>query len=297
VKTETSIDWFSVTFPFATKLKDIAPYRGKMMRCKSPIPVYRDAYEILPHGAKILIGSEERLGKHLILSGKVLQSMRSANISEHAMYRNFRLFGGKIGRIDLALDIFDNEEMSVDMFEKRLYDIKTSLVGSKKISGNGLGETLYVGNMKSRSRRLRIYNKGLEQGVSRTWVRVEYEKRRGADKMADTIFSSQRSISSMLKGVIDFPNWAAWQKVIGDYENKVQRGEAVHREVINGAKLNWIVEQAVPALADLMIEDAKKNVNIEDYDITDGVAFETFISALNASLAFKMNNLTNAEKI
>jgi len=283
----TCFDWMSITFADEYSILDIIPYKTELRACKSPIPVYGVAFEALPHGAKILISNHDRLGKHLILSGKVLQSIRASGLSMKQLYEHFKRLNGKFSRVDIALDIVDIDNMSVDDFLKKMNDAKTALCGYKYIANGENAETIYVGNIKSKSRKLRIYNKGLEQNLPILWTRVEYEKRRGANNMASRMFDKEQGIKEVVKSVIDFPTWGLWQEVIGKDIADTTRGEALVSHKNWHDTLNWLCNSAAPALANCLLEEAKENVFSDDFVLEDSVTIDTFISVLNAEIAKK----------
>lgn len=284
----THIDWLSVTFPSKTPLLDIIPYRCHLVVTKSPIPVYNLAYEALPLGAKVMVSGSERLGTHLILSGKVLARLRDNGITGRMIYEHVKRNNGKFSRVDIALNITEIENIGVRDFLEKMTSCMTRLKGYKYIASDEAVETLYVGNMKSKSRKLRIYDKAIEQGIEDyNWIRIEYEKRNNADGLLASMFADGNSISSIIKSVIDFPDWGLYQEIINAEPSPIVRGKAKvdNREWLE--KLNWICESAIPALADCMYLEAKEHVLEGDFNISEGVVMETFISVLNAEIAKK----------
>ena len=284
----THIDWLSVTFPSSTPLLDIVPYRCSLMVTKSPIPVYNTAYEALPLGAKVLLSNSERLGIHLILSGKVLARLRDNGISGKMIYDNVKRLKGKFSRVDIALNITEIKDIGVRDFLEKMTDCMTRLKGYKYIASDEAVETLYVGNMKSKSRKLRIYDKAIEQGIEEyTWIRIEYEKRNNAEGLLASMFEDGNSISSIIKSVIDFPEWELYQEIMNTEASPIVRGKAKvdNREWIE--KLNWVCESAIPALVDCMYQEGKEHILEDDFNISDGIVMETFISVLNAEIAKK----------
>ena len=287
MKISTCYDWFSLTFRHETRIENIIPYEHRLEITKSPIPVYEQAFIAYPHGAKILFSKNERMGKHLILSGKVLQSMRQSGIAAYDLFKHFKSLGGTFSRCDVALDIVDAENMSVDKFLENMSDADTKLSGYKYIASHENVETLYLGNMRSKSRKLRIYNKGIEQGLPILWTRVEYEKRRGADNMMNNMMLNKVSIQSIIKSVVDFPKWQKWQEIIGVDIADTTRGNGIQSSKDWQLRLEWLTESAASALANCMIMEANENINNKDFSLDDSVTLNTFISALNAHLSKK----------
>lgn len=82
-----------------------------------------------------------------------------------------------ISRLDVACDVFDSEDFTVskiwDFVRRRKYVCKSKRV----VHGEGDEEWIYFGSAAS-DRRLRIYNKALEQGIpDQKWVRAEFQLR------------------------------------------------------------------------------------------------------------------------
>jgi len=282
------VDWYSITYPYDTRIKDILPegFDWRLKRVKSPIPVYPLCYEASPLGIKILRG-ERRLGTHVIMSGKCLIHCRENGYTDTQIWTDIARMGGKISRIDLALDVLDSDEFTVNEIMTRYYDneCQTSLGGSKYIGSGETIETLYLGSMKSRSRRFRVYNKGIEQGVDYKWLRIEYEKRRGAMTTARNHFVHGSTIASIIKGVVNFPKWQLWQDVFNCEPAIIHREKPEQTDWVD--KLAWLCQTSVPALANAVKaeSDAKGGVAVEDSEVLN-----TFAACLSAELRRRFDN-------
>ncbi len=282
INTAQSIDWYSITYPFETKTSDILPKDCplELKRIKSPIPVYSIAYEVIPYGIKVLRGLE-RLGLHVIYSGKTLLALREDGITDLDIWQTMQKNEGKLSRIDFALDIFDDEELNVNNV-KAAHDngeCQTKLKGSKFIGEAQEFETLYIGNWKSKARRFRVYNKGIEQMVDYLWVRIEYEKRRQATNTARSHFVHNDSIASIIKSAVDFPEWERWQLAFNAEPSVTHRDEKPLPDWV--LKLNWLLDSATPALANTVLLEAQST---EGFVLEDSVVLNTFAASLSAEL-------------
>lgn len=282
MRVQSKIDWLSMTFShhhtYTTFLPQIL--QGFMQRIKSPIPVYKMAYE-LPYGAKLLTNGGDRLGQHLILSGKVLAKIR--NEDEHFLADLYDTFLGtrpNVSRIDIAVDVFDSDEFTVDMIAKRheAGTCETLLEGAKFIGTNEAYETLYLGNPKSKARKLRIYDKKVESGcdVCDKWVRIEYEKRRGAKNLYRKVMEGA-DIRQVINSVVSFPAWDTWREIMTAEQDTIGRGQA---EELATQRMDWIIKSALPAIA----KEIKKSANEYDTNYNDAPATIIINNILNKLL-------------
>ncbi len=288
----TRIDWMSITFPHEEALMMLLPFEHRITPIKSPIPVYPICFETFPHRAKILVSNQDKLGKHIILSGKTLQSMYDDDISAKSIYTHITANKGKFSRIDIALDIFDVPEFTVQKFLGMLEYADTALKGHKYIGSENGVETVYLGNMKSRSRRFRCYDKAVEQEITDfSWVRLEYEKRRKADLLAKRVFIDEISIASLIKGVIDFPNWSLYQSVMNCEKSTTFRGKEIYEKKDWHDTLEWLISTACASLANCTYEEFLDQIDTDSdtWSISDSVVLNRFSDALAAKLREKFD--------
>ncbi|MCK5642301.1 MAG: replication initiation factor domain-containing protein [Gammaproteobacteria bacterium] len=289
----TRIDWMSITFPHEEALMRLLPFEHRIKPIKSPIPIYPICFETFPHRAKILVSNQDRLGKHIILSGKTLQSMYDDDISAKSIYTHITANKGKFSRIDIALDIFDVPDFTVQKFLGMLDHADTALKGHKYIGSENGVETVYLGNMKSRSRRFRCYDKAVEQGITDfAWVRLEYEKRRKANLLAKRVFIDEISIASLIKGIIDFPNWKLYQDVMNCEKSTTFRGKEIYEKKSWEDTLEWLITTACTSLANCTYEEFLEQLNTSGniWSIEDSVVLNRFSEALAAKLREKFDS-------
>jgi hypothetical protein len=254
------IDWLSITFAESHRLAAILPTAlvGSVQRIKSPIPVYKDCY-LLPHGAKILMNGGERLGKHLILTGKTLSSMYSENPHTGAeLYGIITDFKANVSRMDVAVDVIGSDDFTVDNVRERHLKEQcvTRLRGSKFIGQDRQTETFYIGNIKSKTGKVRIYNKAIEQNdFTEKWVRIEYEKRKNAKAMMRQMFEYKTSIRDIINAVVSFPSWNTWSEIMGETPQAIGRGK---EEAETDNRMDWILSSALPAIAAEIVKSANE---------------------------------------
>ena len=102
---------------------------------------------------------------------------------------------GKFTRVDTAIDLRATEGHTFDAVFDELSKVAQSgsLVGSKDEFTNGLEKTIATFGSRDSSRYLRIYDKGLEQGLEgRTWLRFEAEfTHEVAHEMTEDMYRTQ----------------------------------------------------------------------------------------------------------
>lgn len=159
-------------------------------------------------------------------------------------------------RIDIAIDVLDGDiEPYQVMDKKKAGRAKTSLRkwNENKAEKHGEGHTVYAGSMKS-ERFVRIYDKSAESGVKGKWTRVEmvFQEDRALQvwKQLQHINDNNALMNfakSLLKSILDFPEWRQWQKAFGS--ESVHEWEEIPRT--DADKWQWLTTQVAPTfLAD-----------------------------------------------
>lgn len=276
------IDWLSITFPHEIKVHNIIEYLppSPLKKISSPIPSYPVAYEYA--GAKILLGHHNS-GIHILLSGKPLDGLRL--LADYPIERLFAMINdlrGKLSRIDLALDVRGFKGFTVDMVYKRhaAKQAKTRLVGSDFVGQDHEIQTLYIGKMNSKSRKFRVYNKGVEQGGEiPDWIRIEYEKRRGAQSTYGALVKGQ-TIASIIKSAVDFPSWELWQTIVGSSVAIIPRDKLEQvSETVD--RIEWIQNSASVAIAKVAFEQF---IDGQCDCVENAPIFDTLSEAISAKL-------------
>jgi len=284
------VDWLSATFPHGTKLTNIIPkyLNAKIDRIKSPIPVYDVAYEVSPTRQKILIGTE-RLGVHTIMSAKTLDIMEFNEVSLQEIWNMIVAYGGKVSRIDLACDVQDCPDFTPEEVRRRFYDgeCDTRLVGSKYIGAENGTETMYIGKMNSRKRKLRVYDKAVQQElVDKYWTRIEYEKRSNAHNTAMAVFDRNQTPRQIISSAATFPRWQLWLDVFSCEPVTIPRIEKPESDWIK--KLNWLLTTYPKAIVNTMIDEY--NDKLKDFEADNSDVLNTFLASLSAEIRIAQNS-------
>lgn len=292
MRTSSRVDWLSITYPYATKLERMLPKdtEYRFVEIKSPIPVYKTAYEINPIGAKLLIG-DERLGKHVIYSGKAMTEIYELQIPILDIWETVQNNYGHITRVDFAVDVFESTTFTVPALRERYFsgECKTSFGRNKEIGENAETETFYFGKMNSKIAKCRVYNKALEQKIENyKWVRIEYEKRKNATNWMRA-FMEGASIKSLIKASVDFPKWHVWQGIFGTEDSATIPREAIP-ETTYDKLLQWILSSAIPAISRAIILEAKDNDKFS-------IAESSTIAIINNALEYRLNKDLFDEKV
>jgi hypothetical protein len=260
-----SIDWVSATLPFRTKVT-IIPHKEKEMIYGWN--GYSDGWK-LDSGALVYLNPDrEEMGLHVRLSGAALNYLKDElHIDPLVLIARLRDGGGKITRLDLAVDVKDG---GIDVMEFiTLADFGLWEGEPRKHScfidgSDGQGKTLYMGRRSSK-RYLRIYDKGAQLMTGEDWVRLEVEyKQDVAQNVArelvaawneadweniDSLESAYQKLPGMIKGVVDFPISTNYQKICGKKGIKVANEK---KGMTNTEK--WLFNASAPVLARLTVE-------------------------------------------
>lgn len=196
------------------------------------------------------------MGNHIIYSGKTLDKIGvNMGMSSVDLIKYHIDSGHTIARLDLAIDFIGYSlwvDDFVQAFEKS--EAKTLLRSATLLKSlTNEGETLYIGSMKKRKNLVRIYNKGIETGMSQDWVRVELQimgkKATLAGREVAETRTIEESILSLIKGVIDFPTVPVWNMLMHDQlsaKMSLSSSKATSTET-------WLFNQVVPSLARVIV--------------------------------------------
>ncbi|SDE61402.1 replication initiation factor domain-containing protein [Desulfuromonas thiophila] len=206
------IDWLEFTLPDDFRIRE--RFRSLEHYLKTPGASFRDAprgmhgykKQIIYGKARILMDGSEGMGVHVILSGEALREMKNNPLDVlHWVLHH----GGKVGRIDLALDNVTGEltlarinravrSGAVTCRAKTYRRMESGLIST----GHVTGETLYFGSAKSDTQ-YRIYDKAAEQGLQGHWVRCEGQYRHeNAQRVAQLIHDARFDVGSVYCGLL-----------------------------------------------------------------------------------------------
>lgn len=190
MKTAWSIDWLSVTFKSGVTDLDIRKacsfgFPLKAWTQSQPRFGYAQAF-VHPLGHSVMANyGRPEMGVHLSLGGRCLRSLGEQGVAAVEMLAWALQEGGKITRVDLAIDVFDVE---IDVIALAQADRVKEAPGTARkwstVGGNDGGTTAYIGSRKS-ERFLRVYDKAAETGQrDRPWTRFELEYKGDSAKAA-----------------------------------------------------------------------------------------------------------------
>lgn len=152
-------------------------------------------------------------------AGKDLDVWRGQNRVDDLIRWAFKS-GARFTRLDVALDLLDCPEAQVSDLLAAMRDGKAKTSGKtwSLIEGSKKGRrgfTLYVGSRQS-EKFLRVYDKGAEQGVKRSWIRAELEcKGDYAQAIAARLEAEGLDFGrAEIKRFADFPMLEWWQSAV-----------------------------------------------------------------------------------
>jgi len=176
-----TIDWLSSTFKgflSDTDVRDAVAF-GFPKRAWTVGTPHFGYTNMLQHPMGHFIMSNPgrpEMGVHLSIGGRALKAISEGGHTPLSMLKWSLEQGGKTTRIDLAIDVYDEEiDISAMARCKQVEGAKGSARGRKLMEGEDGGRTLYVGSRQS-DKFFRIYDKAIETGDrSRPWTRFELE--------------------------------------------------------------------------------------------------------------------------
>jgi hypothetical protein len=215
------------------------------------------------------------MGEHLQLSGSALRFMANRGMDAFAALREVFRLGGRVSRIDLAIDLFDSGLTLAHLGKPHRLPYKGK-GRTPKITPMGDEEdgwTLYVGS-RSSDKFLRVYDKSKEQKLSDVdWVRIELECKGmvahwlGVELPDKTPKGSHAFAATLIRSMVDFDN-AAWTFALDSDEVQTGMPKQTERDT-----LKWLVDACAPALAKQIIAKPSEDI------------LEVFWSALREELA------------
>ncbi len=268
------IDWLEITLPDDFRLQN------KYHSLKHYIRILGAKFSTAPRGmngyltriiygkAEILMDGSEGMGVHIILSGQALRQMDNDPLT----FLHWCLHhGGKVSRIDLALDDVSGE-LTLNRVKRAVRAGAASckakqyrhMESGKVSTGEITGETFYFGSAKSDTQ-YRIYDKAAEQGLEGHWVRCEGQYRHeNAHRVAQLVHAAKFDIGpvfcGLLRGYLNFlkpsktdSNKGRW-KVASWWLNLLEHAEKIKLSVPKSKpspeqKKEWFTKQVAPSMA------------------------------------------------
>lgn len=228
MKTTTAIDWLSYTVKKALPNSPIyPPYCWAQGHAVDGNLGYTEGWE-LENGIRILTNYDRpEMGHHVIMSGKALSKLTAAGVDLFGLLDDVMKIGGRIRRLDLALDIHDSGANVSEFVEAfRAKSAVTAVRSFHEVKGLNEedGHTAYFGSRTS-EKMVRIYDKAAEQGLLPfSWLRVEAELK--GDRAHGTAGhlvgvpekQRTRAIHGVIQTIIDFPTVSAWADALDGLE-------------------------------------------------------------------------------
>jgi len=263
----TGLDWISATFPHN--------YPQRWRSCVHPADT-QDRQEIKPRngytratvhasGATQSINDNRAdMGIHVVYSGSAIAQMFDLyGVSQKQLLEHL-CDGAKIARMDVRLDCKDSG-LDIEHLYKlaKAGDVETNSrsIGYQESAkaGNTLGApTCYIGSLKRRTKLLRVYDKGMQNGELIDLKRFELELHRhsaitAANGLKTADFSDWAAhIGSLIKGYCYWPADDIVETIFSDYSKWVLNVP----EVLPGNTVKWLLDVCAPVLARQAVFDS-----------------------------------------
>ena len=216
-----------------------------------------------PFGHIVMFNADRSdMGVHVSLGGRALRSIADGGHDALSILRWCLREGGKITRLDLAIDVMD---VPIDI---------PALKNSPRIEGNGGtarkgsiiqgddgGVTAYIGSRKS-DKFLRIYDKAIESGnIGRAWTRFELEIKGDNAKVASVEFANldvgqhDKYIKGVMRAMFN-PDHALYQELMN--------AEAIQIPTVlntDDNTLEWLLNSVAKTLAKTIIRRSDVDVS------------------------------------
>jgi len=197
------------------------------------------------------------MGLHVVYSGKVLENIQQTyGVSRDEILRFHTTLNGRASRIDYAIDLRDaGIDLNQLWYELENGRAVTKSAHTRTQSGNGKGDTVYVGSRKTRKKMLRVYDKAKEQqDFVSDFIRAELETRGDAARNSlrhyqDNDYSAAILVS-MVRGFCDFPRVESWNSCFVEQPSKIPVGD---KSIGNTEK--WLLNQVAHAFARVLIDN------------------------------------------
>lgn len=213
------------------------------------MPFYDHHYKT-KSGLVISLSERQSQGVRVVFDGSALAVGQGA---QRWLWQDIKRFEWRTSRVDVAVDIFDSnisiEQLWRDCIEEQAY--KRRRQSRLILSDNG--DTINIGSRKS-DKYIRIYDKAKEQHVERDWMRLELEvKYRTAHILPDGYEDLIRRSIATMRTMIDTLPMAL--------DNGLAQIQSGHQPIESpaikprGSKEIWLMEQILPALRKVKIEE------------------------------------------
>ena len=254
IEIDYSIDWFSGTKLSGPLVFDKAfpESMGQTVSTAKPRNGYNHA-DMLKCGAVILHHNQYRdMGYHAQFDGASIRELRNAGMTDTQFVRRLSSMSVKASRIDVAMDIFGSDDLTVASIANAVERGQIAAVTKKAtythgVGGKTNGATLYLGSRQS-ERMLRVYDKAAESGLDDIkWIRLEFEIK---DEQAHAVQGAivvNNSIADVFRAVWDkfirYCDVEALSSLVGETTATIPD---VPRKV--HSTVAWLLDQVIPAM-------------------------------------------------
>lgn len=247
MQTETHLDWFECTVPRSRREAGVTwpeNWTKKGVETK-PLNGYNHATLYADGRQEMFHDTQQSMGLHVLITGKPLSILCPTQESELEMIEHFQSIGGKVTRIDCAIDVMDfplDFKELYKLIEAKEYECRLRKEPIYDHSPTE-GDTIYFGKFKS-SVFTRIYDKGKEQKVDKEWVRIETVFRHSRANSAATAYRTGGTIAGLSAGHVRIPKSQWWTEVMTSEPVKTRLNR------IDGDKrMEWLLKSVAPTLA------------------------------------------------
>ena len=244
-----TVDWLSGTNSVVRDDKELAVFARQLTHAKRLRPTKGHyGYSVAltdENGVIFESGARDDMGTHVQASGLALNSLlMRADAYDRLMHMINAI---RPARVDLAVD--SDQDFAADFAaELEKGAIVTKASAWSVIRSNKGGLTAYVGS-RSSDRFLRVYNKGVEQGLSDlAWTRIELENKGAAAIEAKGLINAigiHATCKGWIPGFADC-NLSPWRAAFD--------GKAIYWKSPKGATntRRWLLDVCAPAMRKLI---------------------------------------------
>lgn len=244
------LDWLAVTYQTCASYLELLPdpARGFPLELQGAgVHGYRSRL-VNKLGCVVMADGLPGQGVHVIFTGEPLQELRLLGVNDHALALLVKAHGGKVSRLDVALDLIGGTMTRDDLVTAFLAGEVVTRARSGKLWKDLITPegTFYVGSAAS-NKLFRAYDKGAQVKSEVSWLRLELQTRRlHAQAITEALQGSENTravINRAVDDFIDFPGQAEFRQAVSGAEVEIP---IVHRKLTN--TLRWLIEQVAPAV-------------------------------------------------
>jgi hypothetical protein len=246
-----TVDWLEGTFHRADRPMLPEQLTGAHEPCH-PFHGYTEAFKFSDGRIELKNPSRPDMGVHIQWSGDALRAtpMPVSDLCKF-LYSSDFIFT----RVDFAIDCFNLGVKPSDVTEK----IKNghAITRAKKFpawhDAKGRGYTQYIGT-KASEIFVRVYDKAAEMGTEQNHTRIELVAKKYRAQQAIPTIIRGGDFRPLVLGFVRFQEWEEWEEIMET--NAV----SLPSEKKPSATEQWLMRQAAPALARLIVEQDSHDV-------------------------------------